>query len=253
MSLYEDRDSIPAAIIVGICVAVGLGVAGWFVGHGLARFKSDARTVTVKGLVEREVRADQVVWSLNVRRASETLADAQQKLTADRDAAFAFLKKAGLSDSEIEKQPTRTVDKLARDFSQNQNERFRYVVTSALVVKTAKVDAVRAALGATDELLKAGIILDGEREGGSANPRYVVSKFNDLRPELLAESTKNARAIAQQFAADSGASVGAIRSANQGAIQIFGSDGRDESAAFSATSTPVKKIRVVSTFEFELQ
>ena len=202
---------------------------------------------------QREVRADLAVWSLNLRRASETLPDAQAKLTADRDAALAFLKKAGFTDSEIEKQPTRTVDKLARDFSPNQNERLRYVVTSAIVVKTTKVDAVRTALGATDELLKAGIILDGEREGGSANPRYVVSKFNDLRPELLAESTKNARAIAQQFAADSGASVGSIRAANQGMIQIFGSDGMDESAPFSPTSTPVKKIRVVSTFEFELQ
>ena len=60
------------------------------------------------------------------------------------------------------------------------------------------------------------------------------------------------RAIAQQFAADSGAQVGKIRSANQGMIQIFGADGNDESSPFSPTSTPVKRIRVVSTFEFEL-
>ena len=97
------------------------------------------------------------------------------------------------------------------------------------------------------------MILDGEREGGAANPRYVFSKFNELRPQLLAEATKNARTIAQQFAADSGASVGKIYSANQGAIQIFGSDGSDESGPYSPTSTPMKKIRVVSTFEFELK
>ena len=253
MSLYEDRDSIPAAIIFGICLAIGLGAAGWLIGHGLARFKSDARTVTVKGLVEHEVKADQAVWVLSLRRASETLADAQQKLSADRDATVAFLKKQGFPEGEIEKQPTRTLDKLARDFAQNPNERLRYLVTTAVVVKTGNVDLVHAALGATDELARAGILLDGEREGGGANPRFVVSKFNDLRPQLLAESTKNARAMAQQFAADSGASVGGIRSANQGMIQIFGSDGMDESAPFSPTSTPVKKIRVVSTFEFELQ
>jgi hypothetical protein len=46
--------------------------------------------------------------------------------------------------------------------------------------------------------------------------------------------------------------VGKIHSANQGMIQIFGSDGNDESGPYSPTSTPVKKIRVVSTFEFEL-
>jgi hypothetical protein len=69
----------------------------------------------------------------------------------------------------------------------------------------------------------------------------------------LAEATKNARLTARQFASDSGVSVGRIRSANQGNIQIFGTDGNDESAPYSPTSTPVKKIRVVSTFEFELQ
>jgi hypothetical protein len=80
-----------------------------------------------------------------------------------------------------------------------------------------------------------------------------VSKFNELRPQLLAEATKNARATAQQFAADAGAQIGKIRSANQGMIQIFGNDGNDESGPFSPTSTLVKRIRVVSTFEFDLQ
>jgi hypothetical protein len=249
---YEDR-TIPASFIVGVCIALGLTAGGWLVGKGMARFKSDTRTVTVKGLVEREVKADQAVWTLALRRASDGLPDAHQRISADRDAVIAFLKKQGFADGEVERQPTRTVDKLARDFSGQQNERFRYLVTSAVTVKTANVELVRKASGATEELLKTGVILDGEREGGAANPRYVVSKFNDLRPQLLAEATKNARAIATQFAADSGASVGSIRSANQGSIQIFGEDGNDESGAFSATSAPVKKIRVVSTFEFELQ
>jgi hypothetical protein len=106
---------------------------------------------------------------------------------------------------------------------------------------------VTKALGATEELLKSGVLLN------ESNPQYIFTTFNSLRPQLLAEATKNARLTAQQFASDSGAKVGKIRSANQGAIQIFGSDGNDESAFYSPTSTPSKKIRVVSTFEFELQ
>ena len=250
---YEDRNTIPAAIIVAAGLAVGLAAGGWLVGQGLARFKSETRTVTVKGLVEREVRSDQAVWTLGLRRASDTLGDAHQRIAADREAVLAFLKKQGFADAEIERQPTRTVDKLARDFGQNQGERFRYVVTTAVAVSTPKVDLVRSASGATEELLKGGVILDGEDPSGRANPRFVVSKFNELRPQLLAEATRNARDIAGRFAADSGAEVGEIRSANQGSIQIFGTDGNDESAPFSPTSTPVKKIRVVSTFEFALR
>ena len=248
----QDR-TLPAAIILAAGLVLGLAAGGWLVGTGLSRFKGETRSVTVKGLVEREVKSDQAVWTLNLRRASDSLADAQGRITADRDAVFGFLKKQGFADAELERQPVKSLDKLARDFSQSQNEKFRYVVTTAVEVSTNKVDQLRAATGATDELLKAGIILDSENPSGRANPRFVVSKFNDLRPELLAAATKNARSIAEQFAADSATTVGRIRSANQGAIQIFGTDGNDESAPFSPTSTLVKKIRVVSTFEFELK
>ncbi len=254
MAPSEGRHTIGAVTILGLCLLAGLAAGGYLVGKGGTRFRSDTRTVTVKGLVEKDVKADQVVWRLSLRRASESLADAHAKISADRDAALAFLKKQGFKDEEISREPTRTIDKLAREYVPPQGaDRLRYVVTTALVVKTTNVDLVGSALSATEELLKSGVVLDGEREGGGANPRYLVSRFNDLRPPLLAEATKNARATAQQFASDSGAQIGRIRSANQGMIQIFGADGHDESGPFSPTSTLMKKIRVVSTFEFELK
>jgi hypothetical protein len=249
----ENRNVILAAIIVGVCLLVGFSVGGYFIGKGGTRFRSETRTVTVKGLVEKEVMANQAVWTLRFRRAGADLKDAHARITADRDAALEFLKNQGFKEAEISRQPTRTIDKLARDYGQNQGqERFRYIVTSSLIVTTTNVDLVIKALGATEELLKAGVLLDGESEGGTANPRYVVTTFNALRPQLLADATKNARATAQQFASDSETKVGRIRSANQGNIQIFGTDGNDESAPYSPTSTPGKKIRVVSTFEFEM-
>ena len=240
------------AVVLGLCLLVGLAAAGYLVGRGIARFKSDNRTVTVKGLVEREVKADQAVWTLSLKRASDDLADAHAKISADRETVLAFLKNHGFKDEEVARQPTLTVDNFARDFGQSKYAGLRYVVTTALVVKTGNVELVRTTLGLTDELLGSGVVLDGQREG-PANPRYVLSGFNDLRPQLLAEATKNARTIAEQFASDSGAKVGKIHSANQGTIQIFGSDGNDESGPYNPTSTLVKKIRVVSTFEFDLR
>jgi len=250
----ENRPMISVAIIIGVCLLVGLAIGGYFIGKGTTRFKSDVRTVTVKGLVEKEVKADQAVWVLRFRRASEEIKDANDKIRSDRDATIAFLKNQGFKNDDIKLQPSSTVDKYAREYGQNQqNERFRYIVSSSLLVSTTNIDLVTKALGATEELLKSGVLLSGQQEGGTANPRYIITTFNALRPQLLAEATKNARLTAQQFAADSGASVGKIRSANQGSILIFGTDGNDESASYSPTSTPTKKIRVVSTFEFELK
>lgn len=254
MTSNEKQNLVPAAIILGISLIAGLTLGGYFVGKGVTRFKSDTRTVTVKGLVEKEVKADQAIWALNFRRAGEDIIDIHNKITFDRDTTVAFLKNQGFKDKEISRQPTRTIDKLAREYSQNQaGDRFRYVATSSVKVTTTNIDLVTKALGATEELLKSGVLLDGQQGEGMANPRYVVTTFNDLRPQLLAEATKNARLTASQFASDSGATVGRICSANQGMIQIFGSDGNDESAPYSPTSTSVKKIRVVSTFAFELK
>jgi uncharacterized protein len=244
-------ESARSTWILGAAIFLGLAVAGNQIGRGTARFRADANTVTVKGLVEREVKSDRAVWTLSLRRASDDVRQGQGQVAGDRAAVIAFLTKTGFAESEIFREPTRTVDRLARDFG-NENQRFRYSITSAVVVRTAKVDLVEASLSNTDELIQAGVVLDGDREG-TANPRYEVSNFNSLRPQLLAEATKNARTIAQQFAADSGAQVGKIHAANQGAIQIFGTDGGDESGGYGATSTIRKNIRVVSTFEFELQ
>ena len=253
MESSRDNGSLAGRIVLGLCILAGLALAGFFAGRGTERFRSGNRTVTVKGLVEKEVKADQAIWTLNLRRAGADLKEAQAKIGADRQAALAFLRDQGFPDSAVERSPIRTIDKRAREYGQPQgSDPLRYILTTSLVVTTADVDRVRTALGSADALLESGVLLDGG-EGGPANPRYVVSKFNDLRPQLLAEATKSARAMAQQFAADSGARVGTIRSANQGMIQIFGSDGNDESGAFSPTSTVLKRIRVVSTFEFALE
>src|SRR4029077_9167602 len=165
----ENKHTTLAAIIVGLCLLIGLVAGGYFIGRGTARFKSDARTVTVKGLVEKEVRADEAIWALSLRRASDDLKDAHAKISADRDAVLAFLQKQGFKENEIARQPTRTVDKLAREYGQQQGaERFRYVVTSAITVRTPNSDLVQKAIGSTEELLKAGVVLDGEREGNAA-------------------------------------------------------------------------------------
>jgi hypothetical protein len=240
-------------LLAALVIALGLGAGGLLVGQGMKRFKADSRAVTVKGLVEREVQADQAIWTLAFRRAGNSLAEVQSGIAADREAVVKFLRARGFEAAELEVQPATLTDREAQDFGGGREHKTRFIVAASVVVSTKRVELVRASTAATDELIRQGVVLAHGLGENRANPRYVFSKFNDLRPQLLAEATKNARAIAQQFASDSGAAVGSIRAANQGNIQIFGSDGNDESGPWAPTSTPVKRIRVVSTFEFELR
>src|SRR5512132_1482754 len=121
MGSNEIQPRLMAAIVLGVCLIAGLAAGGYFIGKGAARFKSETRTVTVKGLVEKEVKADQAIWTLRVKRASDDLKDAHAKISADREAVLAFLKKQGFKDEEIVRQPAHTLDKLAREYGQNQN------------------------------------------------------------------------------------------------------------------------------------
>ncbi|WP_296490351.1 SIMPL domain-containing protein [Rhodoferax sp.] len=232
-----------AAFLVGL----GIAIAGFAVGHGLERFRMSDRSVTVKGLAEMEVQSDFAVWTLSFRRAGSDFGGVQQALSADRDKVMAFLKTRGFADAEVEARPLQVQDLFAREYAQG-NQPLRFNGTGQVLVKSARVTDVEAAARAVDPLIQAGVQLGGEGNGQSG-PRFQLRGFNDVKAPLLAEATRNAREQATKFAAEAGAELGPLKNANQGVIRITGDDGND----FDNGSSRLKRLRVVSTFEYELK
>lgn len=234
-------------IVAALLVAAGLFAAGWAVSQGLERFRMSDRTITVKGLAEREVDSDFVVWTLTFRRAGNVFGDVQKALAADREQVTAFLRKAGIEDAEVEIRPLQVIDVYSREYSQ-PNQPMRYTGSGQVLVKSARVvDVTKAAL-AIDPLIQSGLVI----EGGNG-PRYQLRGFNEVKAPLLAEATRNAREQASKFAAEAGATLGRLKSANQGVIRISGDGGgHGGNGDFDDGSSRVKRLRVVSTFEYEL-
>ncbi len=224
-------------LVVAVIVAAGLAAAGWLSAQGLAKFRTADRYVTVKGLAERYVDADLVVWPLPHAVTGNDLAAVQARLEANTASIRRFFTEAGFSDEEIVVSPPRLEDRAAYAYGDNQpRERYRYFNTVTL--RTTRVGEALEALRRTGQLVASGVLL---AEGGF--PQFEYTRLNDVKPELIAEATANARASAEQFALDSGARVGGIRSANQGVIDIAD---RDQG------SPQVKRIRVVTTVEYFL-
>lgn len=232
------------ALILGACIAA----AGYWVGQGAERFRTGDRTVTIKGLAEQAVRSDFAVWSLVFRRGGNDFGAVQQALATDRDQVLAFLREQGFKDEELEVRPLQVQDLFARDYAQG-GVPLRFNGQGRVDVKTARVDAVAGAVNKVDPLIKAGIQLTGESEGGSG-PRYLLRGFNELKPKLLAAATENAREQANRFASEAGAALGPLKSANQGVIRVLDDDGGDMD---STGQTIGKRLRVVSTFEYALR
>ncbi|HIC71593.1 MAG TPA: hypothetical protein EYO88_05815 [Alphaproteobacteria bacterium] len=114
-------------------------------------------------------------------------------------------------------------------------------------LRTNDVMKARAAYAKQADLLRAGV----EMGGGSVN--YTFTGLNELKPDMIAEANRSARESAQQFANDSGASVGKIKTASQGYFSISARDGVDcEYCDSSGANTPFQKVRVVTTVAYEL-
>lgn len=230
-----------AAALVGAGVALG----GLAVGQGLERFRQADRTVTVKGLAEKDVPSDFATWSIGFRRGGNAFGEVQQALAADRDAVQAFLKARGFNDDEIEVRPLAVQDLYAREYGAG-NQALRFNGTGQVLVKSARVDAVQAAALGIDPLIKAGVQLGNE---GPSGPQFQLRGFNEVKAPLLSEATRNAREQAEKFATEAGAELGPLKVANQGVITISGGDGMEMDNSASRT----KRLRVVSTFVYELR
>jgi hypothetical protein len=231
----------PRSVLSALLVALGLVGAGWFAAQGMAKLKTADRYVTVKGSAEKVVDADLVVWPLPHSVGGNDLADVQSRLDANTQTIRAFFAQAGFKPGEIVVSPPRLEDRWAWASGDNKPpERYRYSTT--VILRTSDVARALTALRGSGPLVAHGVML-GSADGGMGGPDFEYTRLNAIKPALIAEATANARKSAEQFAKDSGAHIGGIRSANQGVVDI--SD-RDQG------SPQVKKVRVVTTVEYFL-
>ncbi|MBQ2043891.1 MAG: SIMPL domain-containing protein [Bacteroidaceae bacterium] len=218
-------------IIMGACIADGLTSA----------FQSD-RIVTVKGLSEREVPADKVIWPLVYKELGNDPAEMYERLATKNRKVIDFLKEKGIAEKEICESAIQVSDRQADSYDQN-NVLYRYKATSVITVTSSQVELIRKIMQSQSELMKMGIALVTE-EYGTNIVKYEFTGLNKIKPDMIEESTKNARATAEKFAKDSESKLGKIRSASQGQFSI---DNRDSNTPY------IKRIRVVSTIEYYIE
>jgi hypothetical protein len=227
-------------------------IAGSYIlGQSLLAFKGMSRFVTVKGLSERQVKADKAVWNVSIGVVGNNPSEIKTILDRDLDTARSFLLKYKIAENEITKGNIKVSDKLAQTYGNqtSADTAARYAIQLSLIVTTDKVDAVVEAYQHIDELLGAGVSL-ATRDYGYSGPRYLFTRLNEVKPEMIAESTRNARSAAEEFAKNSQSTVGKIKNANQGIIAILplgGSEGASESEFVDKT------LRVVSSVDYYIK
>jgi len=252
-----NQNNRSGTALLGSLLALGLIVSGWVLGAQIKATRLSDRYVTVKGLVERKVKSDLAIWFLSYKEAGDDLSLVYAKTEADKKAVLRFFDQQGIQSSEIELGVVRVVDTQANEYGGGNRTPHRYIVEQQITVRTGRVDQVAAAAQKTIQLLQKGIAFNSAPGHGLS---YKFTALNAIKPDMITEATRNARAAADRFASDSGSKVGSIRQANQGVFSILSADqGSDTSESsggggeiFSADTSLMKTVRVVTTVQYYL-
>ncbi len=237
-----------------VLISAGIFSGGYFTGNGFYKSRINDRYVTVKGVSERDVMANLAIWNIRLVGTGDDLTSVQNKIEGDKKQLFDFFKTNGIADEEIEEGQYNVTDLMAERYRTERAEQSRFIVNYSVTLRTSDVAKIKAMAAKTGDLLKQGLTLME-----NAGPSYVFTKLNDIKPEMIAEATKSARKSAEQFATDSGSTVGPIRRANQGVFSIQAKNSTGSAEAYdggypaSGDAQQVeKKVRVVSTIDYYL-
>ena len=227
------------AVIAAALLALAMAFMAVSIKTGLLQFRGADKVVSVKGLAERTVEADLALWPINYMVMGDELDTLQNEIEARQDVIRSFLLLKGFAESDMQLSMPKITDQHANQYGSNTPpQRYRADVT--VLVRTGDIERVKNSMQSVGELVKSGVALSQSYEH---QPRFVFTQLNAIKPEMIAEATREARAAADQFARDAGAEVGSIRRATQGYFSITDAD----------QYTPeLKLVRVVTSVDYIL-
>lgn len=217
----------------GVALIAGLSLIA-----AVNRFKSYDRSVSVRGLCEREVKADVAYYPISFSRDGNNLVDLNKDMQSTNKSVVEFLKKNGFEDSEI----TLTVPTI----NDHRSESYRregladYTMNQTITLYTKKVDKVLDLQTHLSELFEMGIAISESWSG----PSFEFNGLNDIKVSMIEEANKSALESAKQFAKDSHSRVGKIKDASQG---YFSVEDRD------VNTSHIKTVRVVTNVTYYLR
>lgn len=224
---------------ITLCVAIVVAAA--IMASGMTKIVKQDRSVTVRGLAEREVDADLAFWPITFTVGSNDLLRIQSETVKKTAIITKFLENHGLTAEDYTIQAPKITDNTVNPYLDHEKMVFNYLAQETVLVRTSKVSVVKEAQADSLKLTGEGVAIQQDYDSKVV---YEFTGLNEIKPEMIAEATENARLAAEQFARDSKSKVGKIKKATQGLFSI-------NDAAVGLEEK--KNIRVVTTVEYSLK
>ncbi|APA53562.1 SIMPL domain-containing protein [Campylobacter coli] len=228
------------SLFISVAVVLASVILAFGFNKALSDFKTLERSVTVKGLSQKDVEADTLILPIKFTRSGNNLANLYEELESDKQNIIRFLEEQGVKSDEISYNSPNIIDRLSDPYSNDTQAAYRYIGTANLLIYTKNIKLGKSILEKISSLGKLGIVTKIE----DYEIEYLYTKLNEIKPQMIEEATLNARNAAIKFAQDSNSSLGKIKKASQGQFSI---SNRDKNTPY------IKTIRVVSTIEYYLK
>ncbi|ECQ7643290.1 SIMPL domain-containing protein [Campylobacter coli] len=228
------------SLFISVAVVLASVILAFGFNKALSDFKTLERSVTVKGLSQKDVEADTLILPIKFTRSGNNLANLYEELESDKQNIIRFLEEQGVKSDEISYNSPNIIDHLSDPYSNDTQATYRYIGTANLLIYTKNIKLGKSILEKISSLGKLGIVTKIE----DYEIEYLYTKLNEIKPQMIEEATLNARNSAIKFAQDSNSSLGKIKKASQGQFSI---SNRDKNTPY------IKTIRVVSTIEYYLK
>jgi len=241
------------SIILALAIVIGLSLLGFFIFKGLKTFSDKDRVVTVKGLAEMNMTATSATVSLDFSFSGDNLQEIIAKTESKKNAIVTYLTNNGYDAKDITIKKIGVTDRQTYyetqwiDAKQVQVKIDRYSISQSISFETKDVKSIG------DKVAQLELDLVSNDLTCSISTDYSFPELNSIKPQLIAESTKNARVAGEQFANDSQAKLGKIKTASQGQITIAGQYYSEEESGEAPSEPYIQKARVVSTIVFFLE
>ena len=234
--------------MAGVALAIGMVIAssigGWFFVKG----KRGDQTIDVTGSAKKRIKSDLVIWRSSVSHQAPALQDAYRSLSESVPKVKAYLVSKGIPEDKITVSAISTQTLHARNDSGIETAEITgYSLRQELEVRSNEVEKIAKIAREATELINQGILIESQA------PEYHNTQLGSLKIEMLSEATKDAKERARQIAENTGSSIGSVRSARMGVLQITPADSNEVSGlGINDTSSLEKDITAVVNIEFEV-
>lgn len=232
----------------GVALAIGLVFASLIFGWSFIKARRGDQTITVTGSARKRITSDLVIWKAGVSYQASALSDAYRSLSESVPRVKAYLISKGIPENQITISSISTVTHQVRDSDGQQTGQISgYTLRQELEVRSNDVGQIAKIAREATELINQGILIE------SMAPEYLYTKLGEEKIAMLAEAAKDAKERAERIAKSTDSSIGSVKTARMGVLQITPADSTEVSDyGMNDTSSLEKDITAVVNVGFEI-